>query len=223
MCRVEVKVIKMLKLSWLGIGVSLAVLGLSACSSNDEAKQVTEEQKPVQQVATTTEAKVETQPVVESKVKEEAVEITEHNAVFHGRNVYLRGEMNDYGVNSSYQLRKIEEGKYCTLAPLRADWSPYRFKFADAKWTKGTNFGFAVPPAVLREGSALAKLNPESRFEELRYEPEQDGIYRFCIEFQDDVPYVSVTFMEKGKLTTMDEVIERLVSGSLGSQHAANY
>lgn len=210
----------MLKLSWLGLGVSLAVLGLTACSSNEEAAEQSKAQAVPKQEVTQETPKVEAVNKVEQV--EEHTEITEHNQVFQGRNVYLRGEMNDYGVQPAYQLRKVEEGKYCTLAPLRSDWSPYRFKFADAKWTKGTNFGYAIPPAILREGSALAQLNPNSRFEELRYEPEHDGIYRFCIEFQNDVPYGSVTFIEEGRLTTMDEVIQKLVTGTLGQQHASN-
>ncbi len=106
-----------------------------------------------------------------------------------GKNVYLRGEMNDYAVMSSYLLTAREDGSYCALAPLRADWSPYRFKFASADWAAGSNFGFANPPGVLREGSAPLELNPNSRFEELRFYPKQDGIYRFCIRQDDEGRY----------------------------------
>lgn len=209
---------KISKFSWLGLGVSLAVMGLTACSSNEEATAQNTEQNS-QAISTQS---VAANTTAEQAAVEPTVEITEHNAAFNGRNVYLRGEMNDYGVQAPYQLRKFEDNKYCTLAPLRSDWSPYRFKFADSKWTKGTNFGYALPPAVIREGSARAQLNPNSRFEELRYEPEVDGIYRFCIEFDNDVPYATVTYIEEGQLTTMDEVIKRLIDGTFGQQHAAN-
>ena len=44
--------------------------------------------------------------------------------------IYLRGEMNDYEASETYRLRKDGHG-YCTLATLRSDWAPYKFKFAD--------------------------------------------------------------------------------------------
>lgn len=213
-------VVRISKLSWLGLGLSFAVMGLTACSSNEESTAQNKSNDSQVIAPQSAKADMASNETVESA--EASTEVTEHNAIFNGRNVYLRGEMNDYGVQSPYQLRKFEDNKYCTLAPLRSDWSPYRFKFADAKWSKGTNFGYALPPAVIREGSAKAQLNPNSRFEELRYEPEHDGIYRFCIEFEDDVPYATVTYIEEGRLTTMDEVIKRLIDGTFGQQHAAN-
>ena len=47
--------------------------------------------------------------------------------------IYLRGEMNDYEASETYRLRKDGHG-YCTLATLRSDWAPYKFKFADENW-----------------------------------------------------------------------------------------
>lgn len=137
-----------------------------------------------------------------------AAEASLDHPIFKGRMIYLRGEMNDFGIQGAYRLRKFDEGKYCTLAPLRSDWSPYKFKFADSAWTSGTNFGFAVPPGVLRTGSGNYQLNGKSRFEELRYEVAKDGIYRFCITIQNDVPYASVSLLEDGKLTTTEELIK---------------
>lgn len=129
--------------------------------------------------------------------------------LFMGREIFLRGEMNDYGVQRPYRLRRFEENTFCTLAALRSDWSPYRFKFADANWSNGTNFGYAVPPAVIRKGAARTMLNPNSRYEELRYELNEDGIYRFCLIYDNDIPYATVTRLENDKLTTMDELIKK--------------
>ena len=98
-----------------------------------------------------------------------------------GKDIYLRGEMNDYAAISSNRLIKRDEGMYCTLAALRSDWTPYRFKFADDNWSQGSNFGYAYPPGVMRAGSAPMKLNPNSQFEELRYFPKEDAVYQFCI------------------------------------------
>ena len=131
-----------------------------------------------------------------------------------GHNVYLRGEMNDDAVLSSYLLVKQDDDSYCTLAPLRADWSPYRFKFAAANWEAGSNFGFADPPGVMREGSAMVRLNPNSRFEELRYYPKRDGIYRFCIVVQDDEYYASVTEAREDELSLMDDIFKRPATSS---------
>ena len=127
-----------------------------------------------------------------------------------GRAVYLRGEMNDYAVLYSYLLVQQPDGAYCTLAPLRADWSPYRFKFADKDWTAGSNFGFAEPPGVLREGSAPVRLNAFSRFEELRFYPKQDGIYRFCMTADEAGKYyASVRLARDEELSLMDEIFKR--------------
>ncbi len=132
-----------------------------------------------------------------------------------GHNIYLRGEMNDYAVLSSYLLVQHGEDGYCTLAPLRADWSPYRFKFAAADWAAGSNFGFADPPGVLREGSAPVRLNPNSRFEELRYYPKHDGVYRFCISVDDDGQYWgSVTPARDDELSLIDEIFKRKATSS---------
>lgn len=176
---------------WLGI--PLLVLALSACQSSDEAKN---EDKTAVATINGSDKDVE--------VEENALD----HPIFKGKAIYLRGEMNDYGVQRSYRLRKISDREYCALAPLRSDWSPYKFKFADSEWTDGTNFGFAVPPGVLRDGSAKSLLNPKSRFEELRYEVSADGIYRFCIIVDNDLPYAQVSLLEDGKLTTTEELIK---------------
>lgn len=189
----------------LVLGLPLTMLALSACSSSSD-----ETPAPASAQAQSAESYEETGLSTESaQLASKADADALDNPLFMGRAIYLRGEMNDYSVQRPYRLRKFDDNIYCTIAPLRSDWSPYRFKFADAEWTKGTNFGYALPPAVIREGGGKAMLNPNSRFEELRYEPLQDGIYRFCIEYENEVPFATVTRLEDGKLTTMDEVIKQ--------------
>lgn len=190
---------------------ALLALTLTACSSSpseDEQLSAAEQAEVV------------------SEVETQAQEGALANPLFMGRVIYLRGEMNDYGVQRPYRLREFAPNSYCTLAPLRSDWSPYRFKFADDAWSAGTNFGYAVPPAIIREGSGRILLNPNSRFEEVRYEPKQDGIYRFCIEYEDTVPYVTVTHLEDGKLTSLEEMmraeIEREFAVSASASTAAS-
>lgn len=196
-------------LIWLGFVP--AVLLAAACSSNSE----TEDTASAQQ----SKASIETEkPEIVAKAEEGALD----NPLFKGRAIYLRGEMNDYGVQSPYRLRKFADDTYCTVAPLRSDWAPYRFKFADASWSNGTNFGYAEPPAVLREGSGRARLNPQSRFEELRYIPQEDGIYRFCVIYDGSTPYATVTLLEDGKLTTMDEVIKNEINRTFAVEDTVN-
>lgn len=176
---------KNLKIKAWWLGIPFLAIALSACQSSEEVKD-------------------DPKAAVVSQAEDYALD----HPIFKGKAIYLRGEMNDYGVQRAYRLRKISDNEYCALAPLRSDWSPYKFKFADANWTSGTNFGFAVPPGVLRAGSAKLLLNPKSRFEEIRYEADSDGIYRFCIMLDHDVPYVSVNQLEDGKLTTTEELIK---------------
>lgn len=121
--------------------------------------------------------------------------------------LYLRGEMNDYAVSETYRLRKHEDG-LCTQATLRSDWAPYKFKFADASWSSGYNYGYLNPPGVLRLHSAPQKLNPKSRFEELRFYPEKDGIYRFCLLKKSDSFYASVVLENKSEIKPLFEEIK---------------
>lgn len=187
--------------------MSVAAVLLISCGSTESDGK---EEKALSPVSEELKADVAAESKAAKKTEDESkITVNADNEAFGGRNVYLRGEMNDYGIQKPYQLRRFEKDRYCTLAALRADWSPYRFKFADEAWTKGSNFGFAEPPAIIREGSAAVLLNPYSRFEELRYEPAEDGIYRFCIQFEKGQPYAVVERLENGKLTTMDEIIRR--------------
>ena len=204
------------KKMWWALVIPCAFMALTACSSSnssDDASSAAAATEATESTDATEVAAAANSKLSAEEMLEQADAEALGNPFFYGRAIYLRGEMNDYSVQQPYRLRQFEDKVYCTIAPLRSDWAPYRFKFADAQWTTGTNFGFAVPPAVMREGSGKAQLNPNSRFEELRYEPTVDGLYRFCIEYNEqNVPYATVTRLEDGKLTTMDELIKREVS-----------
>ena len=128
----------------------------------------------------------------------------------NGKDIYLRGEMNDYAAISSNRLIKISDGKYCTLAPLRSDWTPYRFKFADDNWSSGSNFGYAYPPGVMRVGSAPMKLNKNSQFEELRYYPKEDAIYQFCIVEENGEYFATVEKASEREIGVFNAFFEQL-------------
>lgn len=209
------------KKMWWALVIPCAFMALTACSSSnssDDASSAAAATEATESTDATEVAAAANSKLSAEEMLEQADAEALGNPFFYGRAIYLRGEMNDYSVQRPYRLRQFEDKVYCTIAPLRSDWAPYRFKFADAQWTTGTNFGFAVPPAVMREGSGKAQLNPNSRFEELRYEPTVDGLYRFCIEYNEqNVPYATVTRLEDGKLTTMDELIKREVSQAVAT------
>jgi hypothetical protein len=121
-----------------------------------------------------------------------------------GNPLYLRGEMNDYGVNGNFKLKKSDDG-LCTEAALRAEWAPYKFKFADEYWSKGANYGYMEGPGELSDGSAPVKLNPESKFEDLKLNITKDGIYRFCLVKKDDGAYATVKFVREGDEKSLSE------------------
>jgi len=122
--------------------------------------------------------------------------------------VYLRGEMNDYEVSESYRLRKDDEDTYCTVATLRADWAPYKFKFADADWSDGSNFGYRNPPGILHEGSAPVELSANSKFEEISFYPKSDGVYRFCLIKDDNRFFASVQKTSHRSLLSMAQLMK---------------
>lgn len=125
----------------------------------------------------------------------------------NGQALYLRGEMNDYSVSETYRLKSSEQG-LCTEAALHADWSPYHFKFADAKWSSGSNFGYAFPPGSLEEGSRDLKLNPNSRFEDVLLRINSDGVYRFCLIKKDDGYYARVSKLARGDEKSFDDAMK---------------
>ncbi len=121
-----------------------------------------------------------------------------------GNPLYLRGDMNDYGVSGNFKLKQADDGM-CTEAALRAEWSPYHFKFADEYWSKGTNYGFMEGPGAISDGSAPVKLNPESKFEDLTLTVTKDGIYRFCLVKQADGAFATVKFVRDGDEKSLSE------------------
>ena len=142
-----------------------------------------------------------------SKMPESVGNLLSSGYSIDGRGVYLRGEMNDYEVSETYRLRKSDEG-YCVLANLRADWAPYKFKFADENWTNGSNFGFLNPPGVYRQGSRPIELNPNSKFEEISFYPKTDGVYNFCLIEQKGQFFVTISKSSKKELPSMAQLIK---------------
>lgn len=127
--------------------------------------------------------------------------------------LYLRGDMNDYAVSEVYRLKTMQYGA-CTEAALHADWSPYHFKFADRNWTAGSNYGYALPPGVLEDGSRDVKLNASSTFEDVTLRIKRDGVYRFCLVKRDDGAYATVTRVEDGSERTFAENLLHYYAGS---------
>ncbi len=116
----------------------------------------------------------------------------EGGADVFGTPIYLRGEMNDWNVSSEYLITKVSDGVYKATAELKVDWAPYKFKFADAGWTSGTNFGYKEQPGVYEFGGDPVVLTGKSIFEEVKVTPPSDGLYDFYFDIsgKDPVTYV---------------------------------
>lgn len=139
--------------------------------------------------------------------------------LINGRPIYLRGDMNDFGVSETHRLRRFDsenEIRWCTQAVLRSDWPPYKFKFADQDWSKGSSFGYAEQPGILRFPGEKVLLNPDSDFEELRFEAGQDGIYRFCLIRDGDKFYAGAELVPAQEQKTLDDVAAG--AGQTGSE-----
>lgn len=111
-----------------------------------------------------------------------------------GTPVYLRGEFNDWAAKDQYLLKKVSDGVYVATAELKVDWAPYKYKFGDAAWTPGTNFGYKEQPGVITVGGDPLALNPKAVFEEVKVTPPEDGLYDFYLDTTGESP---VTYVKK--------------------------
>lgn len=109
-----------------------------------------------------------------------------------GTQIYLRGEMNDWNAMPEYLIVKVSDKVYKATAELKVDWAPYKFKFADAGWSAGTNFGYKDQPGVFEWGGDPIVLNPKSVFEEVKVTPPADGKYDFFIDVSGEEPVTYV-------------------------------
>ena len=132
-----------------------------------------------------------------------------NSLVIEHRTIYLLGEMNQFRPSTAYALIRSGNNRYCASSLLRADWAPYRFKFADDSWTQGTNFGFAEPPGTLYVDSGQVRLNPSSRFEELQFYPREDGTYRFCLIRRNGGYYAEVEQSDAPSLAYLENLLGR--------------
>ncbi len=107
-----------------------------------------------------------------------------------GKEIYLRGEIteeNPWAPLPEYKLVLVEKGVYkATAHKLKIDWAPYKFKFADSAWTPGTNFGYLTAPGVFEKDPV--ELNPNSKFEEVKFTPPADGDYDFYLDVRGAKP-----------------------------------
>ena len=111
-----------------------------------------------------------------------------------GKEIYLRGEIteeNPWAALPAYKLVMVEKGVYkATAKALKVDWAPYKYKFADSAWTPGTNFGYLTAPGVFEKDPV--ELNPNSKFEEVKFTPPADGDYDFYIDVRGAKPVTYV-------------------------------
>ncbi|WP_411993596.1 hypothetical protein [Agarivorans sp. DSG3-1] len=115
------------------------------------------------------------------------------------RDVYLRGVFTWWDAAPEYKLMPVEGKKNVWSAtssvdePLIADGQPYEWKFGDAAWQCGTNFGFLAGEAEIKIGDRR-QLNKCSAFDNFKFTPEVDGVYRFYLDWSEEIP---VTYVEK--------------------------
>ena len=111
-----------------------------------------------------------------------------------GKEIYLRGEIteeNPWAALPAYKLVMVEKGVYkATAKALKVDWAPYKYKFADSAWTPGTNFGYLNAPGVFEKDPV--ELNPNSKFEEVKFTPAKDGDYDFYLDVRGAKPVTYV-------------------------------
>ena len=107
-----------------------------------------------------------------------------------GKAIFLRGELTEpqWAALPEMLIQPVSENVWKAKAELKVDWAPYKYKFADASWTPGTNFGYSSEsaPGVYEWGGNPIVLNPSSKYEEVKITPPADGVYDIYLEKQGD-------------------------------------
>lgn len=101
--------------------------------------------------------------------------------------IYLRGVFNWWEAIEENRLQAVPSSpglfKTRTVEPLIADGQPYEWKFVDADWTCGSNFGHKEQNStiVLEQELALDNCSP---FNNLSFTPLEDGYYDFYLDLR---------------------------------------
>ncbi|WP_432455244.1 MULTISPECIES: hypothetical protein [unclassified Agarivorans] len=115
------------------------------------------------------------------------------------RDVHLRGVFSWWDATPENKLMPVEGKTNVWSAtspvdePLIADGQPYEWKFGDAAWQCGTNFGFLSGEAPIKVGERR-ELNKCAAFDNFKFTPEEDGVYRFYLDWSGEIP---VAYIEK--------------------------
>ncbi len=118
------------------------------------------------------------------------------------RDVYLRGVFTWWDAAPEFKLQPVEGKENVWSAtspvdePLIADGQPYEWKFGDAAWQCGTNFGFLSGEADINIGERR-QSNKCSAFDNWKFTPEEDGVYRFFLDWSEEIP---VVYIEKEEM-----------------------
>lgn len=113
------------------------------------------------------------------------------------KDVYLRGVFTWWDAEPEFQLQPVEGKENVWSAtspvdePLIADGQPYEWKFGDAAWQCGTNFGFKTGTADIQLGERR-ETNKCAAFDNFKFTPAEDGVYRFFLDWSGDEPYVYI-------------------------------
>lgn len=113
-------------------------------------------------------------------------------ADFHDVSIYLRGDMSGWQALREYRLQRVSPHLYSVAGRLRHTYGTYKFKFADAEWTCGYNYGAADGGhAQLQAGNKVA-VTPCNTYGELAFTPSSDGVYHFYLDLRGASPQVFV-------------------------------
>ncbi|WP_026959443.1 hypothetical protein [Aliagarivorans taiwanensis] len=118
------------------------------------------------------------------------------------RDVYLRGVFTWWDAEPQFKLQPVEgqENVWSATSPLDepliADGQPYEWKFGDAAWQCGTNIGFLAGEGDIALGERR-EANQCSAFDNFKFTPEEDGVYRFFLDWTGEIP---VVYIEKEEM-----------------------
>ncbi len=106
--------------------------------------------------------------------------------------LYLRGIAPWIESQGGVELREGSKGVFSTEIELEADGRPYKFKFADKEWSRGTNCGYQESADRVVTLGKSVHADCDAQYRDFEFTPQENGLYLFTLDTRSKPYLVSI-------------------------------